>query len=204
MKLCYMPHTKVVLWYFTWFGCEPPDRRVCLALSVQEPSFRCRGLAGSSPSARSGWSRTSHRSQIPQSTPWINKDLQTFESHPRYWFSEQGCCCWGQTFQTKIKSGRKENSYLAYSSNQSATEAFSQPPWSCNPQRHIWILNFPTSMFSILTPPLRSLIKQWPAGLVANPSGKESLPGQYRLPATRLKKCKMVSKSKSKSPIRLW
>ena len=107
MKLCYMPHTKVVLWYFTWFGCEPPDRQVCLALSVQEPSFRCRGLAGSSPSARSGWSRTSHRSQIPQSTPWINKDLQTFESHPRYWFSEQGCCCWGQTFQTKIKSGRK-------------------------------------------------------------------------------------------------
>ena len=107
MKLCYMPHTKVVLWYFTWFGCEQPDRRVCLALSVQEPSFRCRGLAGSSPSARLGWSRTSHRSQIPRSTPWINKDLQTFESHPRYWFSEQGCCCWGQTFQTKIKSGRK-------------------------------------------------------------------------------------------------
>ena len=87
MKLCYMPHTKVVLWYFTWFGCEPPDRQVCLALSVQEPSFRCRGLAGSSPSARLGWSRTSHRSQIPRSTPWINKDLQTFESQPRYWFS---------------------------------------------------------------------------------------------------------------------
>ena len=139
MKLCYMPHTKVVLWYFTWFGCEQPDRQVCLALSVQEPSFRCRGLAGSSPSAHSGWSRTSHRSQIPRSTPWINKDLQTFESQPRYWFSEQGAVVEVRLSQPKLNQIEKGNSYLAYSSNQSATEALSQPPWSCNPQRHIWI-----------------------------------------------------------------
>ena len=54
----------------TWSGCGLPHRQVCLAPSVQEPLFRSRGPEGSSPSARSGWSRTSRRHQIPQSTLW--------------------------------------------------------------------------------------------------------------------------------------
>ena len=120
----------------TWSGCGLPHRQVCLAPSVQEPLFRSRGPEGSSPSARSGWSRTSRRHQIPQSTLWT-KNISNPEINS--WSTEKRCCWWCQTSHCKVKCWEGQlDGYLAYSSNQSATEAFSQPPCSCNPSRHIW------------------------------------------------------------------
>ena len=64
------------------------------------------------------------------------------------WLEKRCCCCWHQTFQSKVRCAN--GTYLAYSSNQSATEAFSQPPWSCNTQRRIFesIVNIKLGYFN--------------------------------------------------------
>ena len=82
----------------------------------------------SSPLVHSGWSRTSQSLQIPRSKLCTNEKLSFYNNSG----GEISCCN-----VSALMSAEKIllwKSHLAYSSNQSATVAFSHPPWSCGPK----------------------------------------------------------------------